>query len=74
MDSFVNDFINGWFKLDPSFAVYEGKHEFDGQLPDWSDAGLKRAGRFPQCLKIPEGAGLSGRAAVRRNSGSSATI
>ena len=39
---FVNDFISGWFKLDPAFAVYEGKHEFDGQLPDWSNAGLKR--------------------------------
>jgi hypothetical protein len=39
---FVNDFLNGWFKLDPAFAVYEGKHEFDGQLPDWSNAGLRR--------------------------------
>jgi len=43
---FVNGFIDGWFKLDPSFAVYEGKHEFDGQLPDWSDAGLKRQADF----------------------------
>ncbi|HEX5238377.1 MAG TPA: DUF885 domain-containing protein [Sphingomicrobium sp.] len=43
---FVNDFINDWFKLDPSFAVYEGKHEYDGQLPDWSDAGLKRQADF----------------------------
>lgn len=39
---FVNDFLNEWFKLDPAFAVYQGKHEFDGQLPDWSNAGLKR--------------------------------
>jgi uncharacterized protein (DUF885 family) len=39
---FVDSFINGWFKLDPAFAVYQGKHEFDGQLPDWSAAGLKR--------------------------------
>jgi hypothetical protein len=43
---FVNDFISGWFKLDPAFAVYEGKHEFDGQLPDWSNAGLKRQADF----------------------------
>lgn len=43
---FVNGFIDGWFKLDPAFAVYEGKHEFDGQLPDWSDAGLKRQADF----------------------------
>src|SRR5690242_10058957 len=43
---FVNGFIDGWFKLDPAFAVYEGKHEFDGQLPDWSEAGLKRQADF----------------------------
>jgi len=43
---FVDGFIDGWFKLDPAFAVYEGKHEFDGQLPDWSDAGLKRQADF----------------------------
>lgn len=43
---FVNGFIDGWFRIDPSFAVYQGKHEFDGQLPDWSDAGLKREADF----------------------------
>jgi len=40
--SFVQSFLDGWFKLDPAFAVYQGKHEFDGQLPDWSHAGLTR--------------------------------
>jgi len=40
--SFVQSFLDGWFKLDPAFAVYQGKHEFDGQLPDWSNAGLAR--------------------------------
>jgi hypothetical protein len=40
--SFVQSFLDGWFKLDPAFAVYQGKHEFDGQLPDWSNAGLTR--------------------------------
>lgn len=39
---FVQSFLDGWFKLDPAFAVYQGKHEFDGQLPDWSNAGLTR--------------------------------
>lgn len=24
------------------FAAYQGRHEFDGRLPDWTDAGLKR--------------------------------
>jgi hypothetical protein len=43
---FVDGFVNGWFKLDPAFAVYQGKHEFDGQLPDWSEAGLKHQADF----------------------------
>lgn len=38
---FRDGFINGWFKLDPAFAVYQGKHEFDGVMPDWSPSGLK---------------------------------
>ena len=38
--------IDKWFKVDPAFAVYEGKHEFDGKLPDWSAAGLKTRGDF----------------------------
>ena len=28
--------------VNPTFAVIQGKHEFDGRLPDWSEAGLKR--------------------------------
>lgn len=39
-------FVDGLFALDPSTAVYQGKHEFDGKLPDWSVAGLKRQGAF----------------------------
>jgi hypothetical protein len=38
---FVGSFLSGYFPLNPNFAVYQGKHEFDGQLPDWSEAGLK---------------------------------
>jgi len=38
---FRDGFIDGWFKLDPAFAVYQGKHDFDGIMPDWSPAGLK---------------------------------
>jgi hypothetical protein len=34
------EFEEGYFKLEPSFAVVEGRHEFDGQLPDWSAAAL----------------------------------
>ena len=36
-DAFLEDF----FRLNPDFAVYQGRHDFDGQLPDWSEAGLR---------------------------------
>jgi uncharacterized protein (DUF885 family) len=39
-------FVEGYFKQDPSFAVYQGRHEFDGKLPDWSDAGLTARANF----------------------------
>ncbi|WP_375382873.1 DUF885 domain-containing protein [uncultured Sphingomonas sp.] len=39
---FRDGFIEEWFRLDPSNAVYQGRHDFDGQLPDWSEAGLAR--------------------------------
>lgn len=38
---YVASFLNAYFPLNPGFAVYQGRHEFDGQLPDWSKAGLK---------------------------------
>ena len=38
--SFRDAFIEDWFKLDPANAVYQGRHDFDGQLPNWSAAGL----------------------------------
>jgi uncharacterized protein (DUF885 family) len=34
-------FLDSYFKVNPTSAVSQGRHEFDGQLPDWSDAGLK---------------------------------
>lgn len=37
---FSNAFLEGYFKLNPSFAIYQGRHEFDGTLPDWSNKGL----------------------------------
>ncbi|AIT05560.1 hypothetical protein MC45_03125 [Sphingomonas taxi] len=43
---FRDGFIEGWFKLDPANAVYQGRHDFDGQLPDWSGAGLQRQSAF----------------------------
>ncbi len=41
-DSFVDSFIEDYFVAHPSYAVYQGRHEFDGQLPDWSRAGIDR--------------------------------
>ncbi|MGH6617741.1 DUF885 domain-containing protein [Sphingomonas sp.] len=43
---FRDAFIEGWFRIDPANAVYQGKHDFDGGLGDWSAAGLKRQGDF----------------------------
>ena len=39
---FRDNFLAGYFPLNPNFAVYQGKHEFDGQLPDWSPEGLQK--------------------------------
>lgn len=43
---FANDFLDGYFRLNPGFAVYQGRHEYDGQLPDWSGKGLKAQADF----------------------------
>ena len=32
--------IEQYLKAQPTFAVYQGRHEFDGQLPDWSAQGI----------------------------------
>jgi uncharacterized protein (DUF885 family) len=32
--------IEEYLKARPTFAVYQGRHEFDGQLPDWSSDGI----------------------------------
>jgi len=41
-DAFANDFINSYFAAHPDVAVFAGRHEFDGKLPDWSRAGIER--------------------------------
>ncbi len=43
---FRDDFLAGYFPLNPTFAVYQGKHDFDGKLPDWSPAGLEAQAAF----------------------------
>ena len=40
--SFVEQFIEAHLAANPAFAAEQGRHEFDGQLPDWSAAGLQK--------------------------------
>ena len=37
--------IEEHLKAQPAFAVYQGRHEFDGRLPDWSAEGLAAEGK-----------------------------
>ncbi len=39
-DAFVSQFLEQYFVYQPTAAVSEGRHEFDGKLPDWSEEGL----------------------------------
>jgi hypothetical protein len=41
-NAYVEQFLNDYFAARPEFAVYQGKHEFDGKLPDWSEDGLRK--------------------------------
>ena len=41
-DTYASDFIEATFKARPQFAVWAGRHEFDGQLPDFSAEGIKK--------------------------------
>jgi len=46
---FVDEFVEGYFRAHPPFAVWQGRHEFDGQLPDWSAEGIaKEVARLEQ--------------------------
>ena len=41
-DAFTNDFMEATFEARPNYAVWAGRHEFDGRLPDWSAAGITK--------------------------------
>jgi hypothetical protein len=46
---FAAGFIETYFSANPLFAAYQGRHEYDGVFPDWSEVGLKRwMGRLHQ--------------------------
>jgi hypothetical protein len=38
---FVTGFLETYFEANPLFAVSQGRHEYDGRFPDWSEAGLQ---------------------------------
>ncbi len=38
---FASSFIESYFKSHPFFAAQAGRHEFDGQMADWSADGFK---------------------------------
>jgi len=44
--TFRDAYVEELFRLDPGFVVYQGRHDFDGQVQDFSAAGLKRLGDF----------------------------
>ncbi|HET6941717.1 MAG TPA: DUF885 family protein, partial [Sphingomicrobium sp.] len=48
---FVNGFIEASFKANPGFAVTQGRHEYDGQITDLSQAGIdKEVARLKQAI------------------------
>jgi uncharacterized protein (DUF885 family) len=38
--AFVNAYLEQSFRANPAFAVGQGRHEYDGRLPDWSETGI----------------------------------
>ena len=38
-------FLETYFAANPLFAVYQGRHEYDGKFPDWTEAGLQQWNR-----------------------------
>ena len=60
---FAQKTVDRWFEVDPAFAVYQGAHQFDGRLPDWSEAGLKAQAVFLNGV-ITEAQGFTGLSAA----------
>lgn len=42
----LRQFEEGYFALNPPFAVTQGRHDYDGRLPDWSAAGIRSTARW----------------------------
>lgn len=37
----VDDYVESYLQHHPAFAAAQGRHEYDGRLPDWSETGLR---------------------------------
>ncbi len=44
--TFTRTYVETDLRQDPGFAVSQGRHDLDGQLPDWSPEGLKQRADF----------------------------
>ena len=51
-DRHVTAYLDGYFAANPSAAVYAGRHEFDGRLPDFSAAGIDGEVRRLQSARV----------------------
>ncbi len=66
-DAHVTNYIESWFAANPSSAVYAGRHEFDGRLPDFSAGALSaEAARLEVARKATAAFDPSGLDAARR--------
>lgn len=67
--AFAQATVDKWLAIDPAFAVYQGAHQYDGKLPDWSEAGLKARADFLRGVIADARAfrGLSARDAFERD-------
>jgi len=53
---FLQRYIDQDFRANPAFAVQQGKHEYDGRLPDWSETGIRNEiARLRSALAVAEG-------------------
>ncbi|MGH9947567.1 MAG: DUF885 domain-containing protein [Pyrinomonadaceae bacterium] len=41
-DAYAEQFITDFFTANPNAGVYQGRHEFDGKMPDWTPEGLTK--------------------------------
>jgi uncharacterized protein (DUF885 family) len=39
---YVDEYVESYLRTHPSFAASQGRHELDGQMPDWSADGIKK--------------------------------